>query len=179
LRASRPVEFDATRVAVVGDERFSFTVVSTGGGALLRFADGTMTDVRSTWRPGAPVWSGTINGAVTSFQIQLRLNGTILVHGGAIAEVQVYSSREADLAGLMRVKSVGDSGKSVLCPMPGLVTAIRVHAGQEVKVGEALAVVEAMKMENVLLAERDGVIGTILAKVGDSIAVDAVLMEFA
>ena len=63
--------------------------------------------------------------------------------------------------------------------MPGLVKSIDVAAGQEVKVGETLAVVEAMKMENVLRAERDGVVKKILAKPGDSLAVDAVIMEFA
>jgi propionyl-CoA carboxylase alpha chain len=179
LRAARPVAFDATRVAVVGDLRFTFSIVTTGGGALLRFSDGGLCEVRSGWRPGAPVWSGTIDGASVAFQARPRSNGVVLVHGGAIAEVQVFTTREAELAALMLVKASGDSGKFVLCPMPGLVTAIRVREGQEIKAGEALAVVEAMKMENVLLAERDGTIKSILAKAGDSIAVDAVLMEFA
>ena len=71
------------------------------------------------------------------------------------------------------------SEKAVRCPMPGLVVSIAVSEGQEVKVGETLAVVEAMKMENVLRAERDGVVKTIHAKVGDSLAVEAVIMEFA
>jgi propionyl-CoA carboxylase alpha chain len=79
----------------------------------------------------------------------------------------------------MPVKKVTDSGKAVRCPMPGLVIAVAVAEGQEVKAGETLAVVEAMKMENVLRAERDGVVKTIKAKPGDSLAVDAVIMEFA
>ena len=80
---------------------------------------------------------------------------------------------------LMPEKKVVDSGKAVRCPMPGLVVSISVREGQEVKAGEALAVVEAMKMENVLRAERDGVVKTIRAKPGDSLAVDAVIIEFA
>ena len=72
-----------------------------------------------------------------------------------------------------------DGSKSLLCPMPGLVKAIAVKVGQEVKAGEQLCIVEAMKMENVLVAERDGVIKSILAKEGNSLAVDAVIMEFA
>jgi len=79
----------------------------------------------------------------------------------------------------MPAKSVSDNGKSVRCPMPGLVVSIAVTAGQDVKIGEALAVVEAMKMENVLRAERDGVVKTIKAKPGDSLAVDDVIMLFA
>jgi len=74
---------------------------------------------------------------------------------------------------------VADSGKAVRCPMPGLVVSIAVREGQEVKAGETLAVVEAMKMENVLRAERDGIVKAIKAKPGDSLAVDAVIMEFA
>jgi len=77
------------------------------------------------------------------------------------------------------VKVAADTGKKLLCPMPGLVKSIAVAAGQEVKAGETLAVVEAMKMENVLRAERDGTVKTLHAKPGDSLAVDAVIMEFA
>jgi propionyl-CoA carboxylase alpha chain len=79
----------------------------------------------------------------------------------------------------MPPKKAADSGKAVRCPMPGLVVSISVSEGQEVKAGETLAVVEAMKMENVLRAERDGVVKAIKAKPGDSLAVDAVIMEFA
>jgi propionyl-CoA carboxylase alpha chain len=78
----------------------------------------------------------------------------------------------------MPEKKAADSGKAVRCPMPGLVVSIAVLEGQEVKAGETLAVVEAMKMENVLRAERDGVVKAIKAKPGDSLAVDAVIMEF-
>ena len=79
----------------------------------------------------------------------------------------------------MPAKAVTDSGKMVRCPMPGLVVSIAVAEGQEIKVGETLAVIEAMKMENVLRAERDGMVARILAKPGDSLAVDAVILEFA
>ena len=80
----------------------------------------------------------------------------------------------------MPVKVAADTGKLLLCPMPGLVEVDRTSSeGQEVKAGETLAVVEAMKMENVLRAERDGTVKTIHAKPGDSLAVDAVIMEFA
>jgi propionyl-CoA carboxylase alpha chain len=79
----------------------------------------------------------------------------------------------------MPKKVAADTSKLLLCPMPGLVVSINVAEGQEVKVGEALAVVEAMKMENVLTAERDGKIGKVNAKKGDSLALDDVILEFA
>jgi propionyl-CoA carboxylase alpha chain len=91
----------------------------------------------------------------------------------------VYTEREAAAARFMPAKKVVDSGKAVRSPMPGLVISIAVAEGQEVKAGETLAVVEAMKMENVLRADRDGVVKRIHARRGESLAVDAVILEFA
>jgi propionyl-CoA carboxylase alpha chain len=106
-------------------------------------------------------------------------NGFLLSWRGAFAKAQVYTAPEAEYARLMPVKVAADSGKKLLCPMPGLVKSIAVAEGQEVKAGETLAVVEAMKMENVLRAERDGRVKKLHAKAGDSLAVDAVILEFA
>ena len=106
-------------------------------------------------------------------------NGFRLAHQGYEVAVNVFTESEATAARLMPVGIKADTGKKLLCPMPGLVVSIAVTEGQEVKAGETLAVVEAMKMENVLRAERDGVVKTIKAKPGDSLAVDAVIMEFA
>ena len=86
--------------------------------------------------------------------------------------------RTAALDRLMPVKLPPDTSRMLLCPMPGLVVSIAVTDGQEVKAGETLAVVEAMKMENVLRAERDLTIAKINVRPGDSLAVDAVIMEF-
>ena len=83
------------------------------------------------------------------------------------------------MVALMPAKVAADTSKLLLCPMPGLVKAIHVAVGQEVKAGDPLAVVEAMKMENILKAERDGTVKIIRAKAGDSLAVDAVILEFA
>ena len=99
--------------------------------------------------------------------------------GGVEVRAYVYTEREAAAARLMPVKKPPDTGKWLLCPMPGLVRSIEVNEGQEVKAGETLAVVEAMKMENVLRAERDATVKAIKVKPGDSLAVDAVIMEFA
>ena len=133
----------------------------------------------SAWKPGDPVWSGTIDDRRIAVQVRPVLNGFDLTHRGVETRAYVYTEREAAAARLMPPKKVADSGKAVRCPMPGLVVSIAVSEGQEVKAGETLAVVEAMKMENVLRAERDGVVKAIKAKPGDSLAVDAVIMEFA
>ena len=93
-------------------------------------------------------------------------------------DAHVYTIREAELVRLMPERKIPDTSKKLLCPMPGLVVALHVEEGAEVKAGDALAIVEAMKMENILRAERDGVVKKINAKTGDSLSVDAVIMEF-
>jgi propionyl-CoA carboxylase alpha chain len=140
---------------------------------------GERLELRSAWKPGEPVWSGTVNGNAVAVQVRPVPNGFQLSWRGTFAKAQVYTAPEADYARLMPIKVAADTGKTLLCPMPGLVKAIAVAEGQEVKAGETLAVVEAMKMENVLRAERDGTVKKLHAKAGDSLAVDAVIMEFA
>ncbi|MGA8469742.1 MAG: biotin/lipoyl-containing protein, partial [Pseudolabrys sp.] len=112
-------------------------------------------------------------------QVRNIPNGFALSYRGVETRAYVYTEREAGYARLMPPKKVSDTGKQVLCPMPGLVVSIAVKEGQEVKAGEAVAVVEAMKMENVLRAEIDGTVKKINAKPGESLAVDAVILEFA
>ena len=102
-----------------------------------------------------------------------------LWHRGANVLAKVMTPRAAELASHMIERIPPDTSKLLLCPMPGLVVSINVEEGQDVKAGEALAVVEAMKMENVLRAEKDGVVSKVNAKKGDSLAVDAVILEFA
>jgi len=131
------------------------------------------------WKPGEPLWTGTVDGHAVAVQVRNLLNGFALAYRGVETKAYVYTEREAGYARLMPVKQAPDTGKHVLCPMPGLVISIAVKEGQEVKAGETVAVVEAMKMENVLRAEIDGTVKKINAKPGDSLAVDAVIVEFA
>ena len=135
--------------------------------------------LRSKWKPGDRLWSGTFDDRAISVQLRPTLKGFQLSHRGVEIEACVYSERQAKAARQMPAKRLADSTKAVRCPMPGLVLAIAVTEGQEVKAGEPLAVVEAMKMENVLRAERDATVKAIKVKPGDSLAVDAVIMEFA
>jgi propionyl-CoA carboxylase alpha chain len=180
----RAVTRERKRAVWLDQTELALLVAREAGGIGVRFiaADGTEEPVRvlvSAWRPGDPVWSGTIDGAPVAVQVRPIANGFLLAHHGVEAKAFVYTESEARAARLMPVKAPPDTGKQLLCPMPGLVKSIDVSVGQEVKAGETLAVVEAMKMENVLRAERDCVVKAILAEPGDSLAVDAVIIEFA
>lgn len=178
MRPAAAVKFERERVVMLAREPHP-VLVEDEGDEVTVVIDGTAYPVASGWRPGQPVWSGTVDGEMIAVQVRPLLNGFLLAHAGAVAEARVYTKREAELAALMPEKLEADSGKKLLCPMPGLVKSILVKAGQEVKLGEPLCMVEAMKMENVLRAERDGTISKIHAREGDSLAVDAVIMEFA
>ncbi len=135
-------------------------------------------EVTSDWWPGNPVWQGEIDGRAVAVQLRPLLNGYELTHRGIRLPSHVFTEREAELAALMPVREAPDTSKMLLCPMPGLVVSIDVGEGQEVKAGERLCAVEAMKMENILRAERDGIVAKINAKPGDSLAVDDIIMEF-
>jgi propionyl-CoA carboxylase alpha chain len=163
------------RLEVVPSGEHSFNVTLVGEGQ----NGARPIEVVSAWWPGQPVWTGRVGDDEISVQMKSLLNGLELGWRGIRAQAHVYTEREAALVALMPEKVAADTSKLLLCPMPGLVKAIHVASGQDVKAGDALAVVEAMKMENILRAERDGVVKSVNAKAGDSLAVDAVIMEFA
>jgi len=135
--------------------------------------------VESDWRPGMALFRGRIDGRPVTVQVDRRAPGFLLSHGGAEAAVQVLRPRVAELAARMPEKQAPDLSRYLLSPMPGLLVKLAVAAGQEVKAGDVLAVVEAMKMENVLRAERDGAIAKVHAEPGASLAVDQPILEFA
>ncbi|MEO8559706.1 MAG: acetyl/propionyl/methylcrotonyl-CoA carboxylase subunit alpha [Rhodospirillales bacterium] len=136
-------------------------------------------DIEPSWQLGDPLFRARVNGERIVVQVdRLGVSYRLFAAGGQ-AEALVLNPRQAELAKLMPVKAAPDTSKFLLSPMPGLLVSLAVQAGQEVKSGEALAVVEAMKMENVLKASRDGVIGTIHAKPGESLRVDQKILEFA
>jgi propionyl-CoA carboxylase alpha chain len=179
MRAPSHVSFERDRVAMLGEERYELEVVERGQELDVVLAEGRTLRIASAWKPGEPVWAGAVDGRRFFVQVRPILNGFALAHHGVAVEARVYTRREAELAAFMPAKKAADASKALLCPMPGLVRAISVIEGQEVKTGDALCMVEAMKMENVLRAERDLTVKKILVKEGDSLAVDAVIMEFA
>lgn len=140
--------------------------------------EATDFDLESSWSPGFPVWFGAVNETTVAIQVKPKLNGYELSYRGVTVPIYVYTAREAELAALMPYKEPPDTSKMLLCPMPGLIISLAVEEGQDVKAGDPLCIVEAMKMENILKAERDGIISKINAKQGDSLAVDEIIMEF-
>ncbi|MGO4705068.1 acetyl-CoA carboxylase biotin carboxylase subunit [Microvirga sp. 2MCAF38] len=178
MRPMGTFQFERERIVMLGAERHEALVEDVEGGIAV-VIDGETWPILSGWHPGEPVWIGVVGGLEVAMQVRPLLNGFVLAHAGTATEIRVYTHREAELFALMPEKTVADTGKVLLCPMPGLVKAISVKQGQEIKAGEPLCIVEAMKMENVLRAERDATVAKILAKEGDSLAVDAVIMEFA
>ncbi|MEP4030549.1 acetyl/propionyl/methylcrotonyl-CoA carboxylase subunit alpha [Roseibium polysiphoniae] len=140
--------------------------------------EGPVVTVLSDWAPGDNLWEGSVGGRKVTVQVRSVLGGYRLDWQGYSVVAKVMTPRIAELDGLMPEKLPPDTSKMLLCPMPGLVVSIAVEEGQEIKAGEQLAVVEAMKMENVLRAERDCTVTAIKAAAGDSLAVDAVIMEF-
>ena len=167
------------RAIWLGPDEMHADVEHDGQTVAVTFEDGARHTILSRWTPGLPVWTGAIDGAPVAVHVRAIPNGFELAYRGIEVKAFVYTEREAHYARLMPVKKLSDTGKAVRCPMPGLVVSLAVSEGQEVKAGETLAVVEAMKMENILRAERDGTIKKIRVKQGDSVAVDAVIMEFA
>jgi propionyl-CoA carboxylase alpha chain len=179
-RSSVAVTRERRRVVRLGDAEFALEISRKEDGLAVRFADeGRRLVIVSEWKPGEVLWSGTVDSDPVLVQVRPVPNGFDLMHRGVEARAYVFTEREAEVARLVPPKQAANGGKAVRCPMPGQVVSIAVAEGQEVKAGEALAVVEAMKMENVLRAERDGVVKRIHARPGDSLAVDAVILEFA
>ncbi len=179
MPVARPVSFERRRTVRIGERDLVFTLDGSDGHWVMDIEGAEPVTIASDWRPGEPVWHGTVGGTPTAVGVQSAPNGVLLSHGGSVADARVYTMREAELARLMPRKVAGGSGRQVLCPMPGLLRELLVGEGQVVKLGESLAVVEAMKMENVLKAERDGTVARILVKAGDSLGFEAVILEYA
>jgi len=165
-------------VLSVGDASHSVSVASVTDGVDVTIG-GHIIPVRSFWKPGQRRFEGIVHNQPFVAILKPRPEGFRITHAGAETDVLARSPRAAELARHMPVKLPPDTSKFLLCPMPGLVVSIAVAEGEQVKAGQPLAVVEAMKMENVLRAERDGMVSKISAKPGDSLAVDQVILEFA
>lgn len=139
---------------------------------------GEKYSVHSNWQFGQPLFKGTVNGVQVCIQVERRNMNYRLFHWGSQVDITVLTARAAELLACMPEKSPPDMAKYLLSPMPGLLSQLLVPVGSEVKMGQHLAVVEAMKMENVLCAEREGKVSKILATVGESLAVDQPILEF-
>ncbi len=164
-------------VVTVAGRKFSLRLTPVEGGCTIA-CDGESYELRSDWKLGQPIFHGTWNGEPVCLQLQRIGWRYRVIHWGTQVDVEVLNARDAHLLSLMPEKQKPDLSRFLLSPMPGLLAELCVKPGQEVKAGEKLAVIEAMKMENVLRAEADGVVKEVRAVQGDSLAVDQAILEF-
>ncbi len=169
----------AAFTATIGDTPHGVTDAHIHEGQFFARIDGQPYSAVTDWQPGQTVMHLRQKDMEYAIQLTRVAGGYKIGQGGTQLLVTVRSPFAAKLAEAMPRKAPPDTSKMLLCPMPGLVVSVNVHEGQEVKAGEALAIVEAMKMENVLTAERDATVKKVNAKKGDSLAVDDVILEFA
>ena len=165
-------------VVAVQGESFAVHIDADHDGSTVTFPDGEVLRVASDWTPGDQLAMLDVNGSPLVLKVGKITQGFRLRTRGADLAVKVRSPRQAELAALMPEKVAPDTSKLLLCPMPGLIVKVNVEVGQEVQEGQALCTVEAMKMENILRAEKKGIVSKINAAAGDSLAVDDVIMEF-
>jgi propionyl-CoA carboxylase alpha chain len=167
-----------SRVVMLNREPVKLTVAGANPHFAVDVAGRRIT-IETGWSPGEPLFHAKVDGEALVVQVDAVGSGWRLINEGGQAEALVLTPRQAELYALMPVKAAPDTSKFLLSPMPGLLASVAVKEGQEVKAGEALAVVEAMKMENVLRAAQDGTVKVLHAKAGDSLKVDQKILEFA
>ena len=160
------------------DTSFDVTIDADHDGATVRFEDGAALRVSGPWTPGDQLAVMSVDNAPLVLKVGKVSGGFRVRTRGADMVVHVRTPRQAELARLMPVKTPPDTSKLLLCPMPGLVVNLHVAAGEDVQVGQALCTIEAMKMENILRAERKGTVSKVNCAEGDSLAVDEVILEF-
>jgi len=167
-----------TWVVTLQNRSFEVRIAADRDGSTVTFADGGQHRLTSAWTPGDSLARLDVDGAPLVLKVGKVSGGFRIRNRGADLKVHVRTPRQAELAALMPEKQAPDTSKLLLCPMPGLVVNINVEVGAEVQEGQALCTVEAMKMENILRAEKRAVVSKINAGPGDSLAVDEVIMEF-
>jgi propionyl-CoA carboxylase alpha chain len=178
IKAERLGIMQDNRVVMLNRDPVALTVTGSGSNFVVDVG-GRHLAIETDWSPSEPLMHAKIDGQTVVVQIDAVGSGWRLIHEGGQAEALVLTPRQAELYALMPVKAAPDTSKFLLSPMPGLLASVAVSEGQEIKTGEVLAVVEAMKMENVLRATRDGTVKTLHAKAGDSLRVDQKIIEFA
>jgi len=165
-------DFDYT-AEIHGEKGLRTIVMGDGDKAAIEM------EVLTSWTPGKPLVKALVDNKPFNFKAEAIPEGYRVWHRGCEFKVAVRTPRGAQLAKLMPEKVEADTSNLLLCPMPGVIVSVLVEEGQEVQDGQALAIVEAMKMENTLRAEKKSVVSKINAAAGDNLAVDEIIMEFA
>ena len=174
-----PIPLRKDWVVILGREQNPVHVELTEGGADIAVGKAKKVALKTDWRPGQPIFTGTIAGRPFAVKIKDLTEGFSLRMRGVRMNAIVCSPRAAQLHALIPEKEKPDTSKRIMSPMPGLVVSLDVKVGQEVKAGDGVAVVEAMKMQNIIRAERDGVVAKVNTAPGASVAADEVLLELA
>lgn len=165
-------------VVTLADMTFPLTSGASADGAYVRFKDGTSASIAGDWTPGRTLATFNIDNQPMSVKVELTGTAIRLRWRGIDVIARVRSPRVAELAKLMPKKLPPDTSKMLLCPMPGVITSVSVKAGDTVEAGQSLAIVEAMKMENILRAEKRATVKRVTVAAGASLAVDELIMEF-
>jgi propionyl-CoA carboxylase alpha chain len=179
LARAAPDQTRSEWVVVAGALHQTMSVTAVDGGLTIRTGDRKLRLEDIQWRPGQAVFRANLDGRDFTVAVKPAAEGFVIRHRATTLRVMVLSPRSAELHQMLPPKKAADTSKMVLSPMPGLVVSIDVAQGQSVRTGEVVAVLEAMKMQNILRAERDGVVKVVSVKSGDSVAADEVLVEFA
>ena len=178
IEGRSPVRHTGDWVVDLGTSRHEVRIDEGADGITVSTDDGAVP-VAGAWRPHESLFTGTVAGTRVTVQVERRGTALALRWRGVAVTARVRTPRAAALAATMPAKAALDMSRFLLSPMPGLVVALPAAEGEEVRAGQPLAIVDAMKMENVLRAERDGRIVKVHVKVGDSLAADQIIMEFA
>ncbi len=168
-------------VITVGETRRAVTLSPSAHGMDIEMpGEGRSLALREVeWRPGSPVFRGVLDGVAFALEAKPAAEGFVIRQRAATARVLVLTPLSAELHERLPKRPPADTSKMIVSPMPGLVVSLDVKEGQEVKEGETVAIIEAMKMQNIIKTERDGVVKTVGPKAGDSVAADEILVEFA
>ncbi|MFT5509424.1 MAG: propionyl-CoA carboxylase alpha chain [Hyphomicrobiaceae bacterium] len=178
------IRFARERVVRIDDQDTQILVEGASPGQIsISWIDedevlGERVQLESNWWPGQAIWKGSVGDDDVAVQVRPVLNGYELSYRGTTLIAHVFTRLEAELDAMMPEKVAADMSNFLLCPMPGLLKFVHVAAGDKVQAGDQLAVVEAMKMENMLRAERDATIKSVNFAAGESLAVDEVIIEF-
>ncbi len=176
--AATPNGVSRERAVLIGNKRWDFAVHADGIEYWLTEPGGSKLLVETGWKPGMTLASARVDGLLHHVKLSRVTGGFRLRWRGADIVARVLQPRVADLMPLMPVKAPPDLSRFLLCPMPGQIVRIDVGEGEVVEAGQPLAIVEAMKMENVLKAERRARVSKIKVKPGAVLAVDEVILEF-
>ncbi len=166
------------RVVKIGDEYIEATIIKLTKNQLKLQCNNQELTLNSNWDLGSLLWSGTINKKLKYFKINSLLSSFELTHKAYMCKLHVFSKREAELDKLMPIKVAPDTSNLLLCPMPGILNSINVKVGDVVEAGQALCVVEAMKMENILSVEKTSTVKVVNFEAGDNLKVDDIIIEF-